>query len=115
MGPEDLRPQQIIDSQHLEMLAEQDSSLASRLAEVSDESGFPLRGDWYGLLMTLTGGDFDLIDALFVTLGNRRRPAATHAFLAQLVDLLRVRLFLTTNFDPFLERALREEARPGHL
>ena len=93
-----LRLQQIVDLQHLEMLQELDGQLSKNIIEnmwmKSAETGLHLRGDWYGLLMSLTEGDFDIIDDLFVSLAHGRYPSATHTFLAQFVDLLRVRLFL---------------------
>ena len=112
---ENLRLQQIVDLQHLEMLYELDGELTKSIIEnmwISGEGNARhLRGDWYGLLMSLSEGDFDIIDDLFVSLAHGRHPTAAHTFLAQLVDVLRVRLFLTINFDPFIETALREE---GH-
>lgn len=70
-----------------------------------------LRGDWYDLMMSLTEGDFDLVDSLFLGLGHGRRPASDHIFLAQLADTFRVRLYLSLNFDTLLETALWNE---GH-
>ena len=63
----------------------------------------------------LTEGDFDLVNALFPALGNGRRPAGDHVFLAQLADAFRVTLYLSLNFDPFLETALWEEGNAPNV
>jgi len=105
------RIQFAIQVQLLEMLSAKDWKAANELWEGVVQGKTALRGDWYDLMMSLTEGDFDLVDALFVTLGRGRAPATTHAFLAQLADAFRVRLYLSLNFDPFLETALWEE---GH-
>ena len=109
------RPQQIVDVEHLRMTSEKDWVLASRMidelltAEKHDE--MRLRGDWYDLMMTLSEGDFDLVDSLFTALGKGKRHGAAHVLLSKLVGALGVNLFLTLNFDPFLESAFIAE---GH-
>ena len=105
-----------MDCQHLDIISHNDTQLAEAIIDriwrhKIDESDLYLRGNWYDLLMTLTEGSFDLTDALFMSLGRGRRPGTVHMFLSQLVNFLGVRLFLTLNFDPFLETALRES---GH-
>jgi len=112
------RPELAAQHQILQMAAVKDVNAAKALLpevlkDSVRESGtqFLFRGDWYDLLMSLTAGDFALVDLLFHTLGRNRRPGSTHVFLAQLADSLRVRLYLSLNFDPFLEEALWDE---GH-
>ncbi len=61
---------------------------------------------WRELLETLTRSDQDLVDSLFQVLTTRRKPGLAHHYLALLVPVLRLRLFFTINFDPFLEQAL---------
>ena len=69
-----------------------------------------LRGNyWKILLADLTRSSPDLVDALFQQLTRWRRPATTQEFLALLTPILRLRLFLTINFDTLLEDALRAE------
>ncbi|WP_157469461.1 hypothetical protein [Gemmata sp. SH-PL17] len=104
----------ITQLQFLENLSDRDWGAAAKLYVRVLTGELSLRGDWYDLLVSLTEGDFDLVAALFSSLGQGRTPAAPHVFLAQLVDALQVRLFLSLNFDPFLETALWAEGHaPG--
>ena len=69
-----------------------------------------LLGDyWKILLIHMTRSSPELIDTLFRRLTRRREPFTSHRFLAFLAPVLRLRLFLTTNFDTLLEDALRIE------
>ena len=100
----------VVQSKYWDALSEIDTAAAQPLwPSILGETD--LRGDWYDLMMSLTEGDFDLVDALFLALGHGRRPASDHVFLAQLADAFRVRLYLSLNFDPLLETALWDE---GH-
>ena len=61
------------------------------------------------LLNYLCDRDGDLIDAFFDHFARDRRLSTTHQFIAFVTRLLGCRLILTTNFDTFVESALREE------
>ncbi len=65
--------------------------------------------DYRSLLSTVTQDDTPLIDAFFDHFIRGRRPATTHQFIAFVTQLLNTRLLLTTNFDPLIEMALRDE------
>ena len=101
--------------QFLENLSEQDWGAAASLCRPVVTGETSLRGDWYDLMMSLTEGDFDLVDSLFLSLGRGRTPAAAHVFLAQFADAFRVRLFLSLNFDAFLETALWDEGQAPNV
>lgn len=64
---------------------------------------------WKLLLHSLTQSNPDLTDTLFRRLLHRREPGTAHRYLAFLTPTLRIRLFLTINFDTLLEDALRIE------
>lgn len=64
---------------------------------------------WKDLLAKATRTNPDLVDSLFQQLTRNRKPGLTHRLLAFLTPVLRLRLFLTTNFDSLLEQALRME------
>lgn len=69
-----------------------------------------LRGSYWKILLTqLTRSSPDLVDTLFQRLTRLREPATAHRFFAFLTPVLRLRLFLTINFDTLLEDALRIE------
>jgi hypothetical protein len=61
------------------------------------------------LLNYLCDRDGNLIDGFFDHFARHRHPTTTHQFVAFVVQLLRTRLILTTNFDTFVEAALRDE------
>jgi hypothetical protein len=61
------------------------------------------------LLNYLCDRDTDLIDAFFDHFARDRRLSTTHQFIAFAAAHLGCRLILTTNFDTFVESALREE------
>ena len=65
--------------------------------------------DYRSLLAAATQNDGDLIDAFFDHFIRGRQPSTTHQFIAFLTQLLRIDLILTTNFDPLIEVALRNE------
>ncbi len=110
------RPQQVIDAEHLRAMSEKDSKLASRvLSEIAcdpDTCEMRSRGDWYDLMMTLSEGNFDLVDALFASLARGKTHGTTHVLLSKLINFLGINRILTLNFDPFLEEAMRAE---GHI
>lgn len=68
-----------------------------------------LHGDWEILLDRLCEGNFDLADALFTSFEQGLKPTLSHRYLAFLQPKLGIPLILTTNFDSFMERALRGE------
>lgn len=69
-----------------------------------------LQGSYWKILLTqLTRSSPDLVDTLFQRLTRHREPATAHRFFAFLTPVLRLRLFLTINFDSLLEDALRIE------
>ena len=105
------RPRLVVQSQFWDALSDNDSTAARPLWPSILTPEIQLRGDWYDLMMSVTEGDFDLVDDLFIALGHGRSPAGDHVFLAQLADAFRVRLYLSLNFDPLLETALWNE---GH-
>jgi hypothetical protein len=74
-----------------------------------DSEWLPRSGYWNTLLPQLTRSSPDLVDSLFRRLAHRRQPALAHRYLAFLAPVLRIRLFLTINFDTLLEDALRVE------
>ena len=101
-----------VQSQFWDLLSDKESAAAQQLwPDILHPDAQGLRGDWYDLMMSLTDGDFDLVDALFLVLGHDRRPAGDHVFLAQLAETFRVRLYLSLNFDPLLETALWNEGQ----
>lgn len=102
----------VVQSQFWDLLSDNESAAAQQLwPTFLHPNSQGLRGDWYDLMMSLTDGDFDLVDSLFHVLGHNRRPAGDHVFLALLADTFRIRLYLSLNFDPLLETALWNE---GH-
>jgi hypothetical protein len=114
---------QLVDHEILESLWRIDSTLA---AEVYDRRKpdsppkpprkpvsppkTPLRGAYWKILLSqLTRSSPDLIDTMFQRLTYNRAPSAAHRYFAFLTPVLRLRLFLTINFDSLIEDALREE------
>lgn len=68
-----------------------------------------LHGDWQLLLSRLTRSSPDHADTLFRRFLQRRQPATAHRYLTFLTPFLRLKLFLTTNFDNLIEESLRIE------
>jgi hypothetical protein len=93
----------------LETLRQHDEGLAEAVQEEVWESRLSPRSDWSALLMDITEGRLGLVDALFSHLSARHSPAFAHTMLAHLTTLLRIKLILTTNFDPYIEMALHSE------
>lgn len=65
--------------------------------------------DYRSLLAAATQDDSDLIDAFFDHFIRGREPSTTHQYIAFLSQLIRMDVILTTNFDPLIETALRNE------
>jgi hypothetical protein len=93
----------------LEDIRSKDRDLAGELQAKAWGLGLVPRSDWSQLLIDLAEGRLGLVDALLGGLGFRYRPGSSHVILAHLVDLLGIRLLLTTNFDPYIEKALEQE------
>ncbi|MCG8424380.1 MAG: SIR2 family protein [Proteobacteria bacterium] len=73
------------------------------------ESSWDLFGDWRKLIGIVTEYNGDYADALFERLYRGHKPGTSHLFWALLTRLMGLPLFLTMNFDPFLERAFRDQ------
>jgi hypothetical protein len=65
--------------------------------------------DYRSLLASITGNDDKLVDMFFDHFIRGRQPSTTHQFVAFVTQLLNIKLILTTNFDPLIETALRNE------
>lgn len=74
-----------------------------------DTASLSARTDYRSLLNTVTRNDLNLIDAFFDHFIRGRQPSTTHQFIAFMIRTLRIKLILTTNFDPLIETALRNE------
>lgn len=77
--------------------------------ESTCESTWKMLGDWRAVIRDFTEFTLDDADALFERLYRWHKPGRSHHFWAFLTRLMGLRLFLTTNFDNFLERALAEQ------
>jgi hypothetical protein len=64
---------------------------------------------WRDYVRSVTDADPSLIDSMFQSFNVGRVPGMSHRYLTFLARLLSWKLFLTTNFDDLLERALRAE------
>ena len=91
------------------------AAISRRLKDQLRESGLRdrilknLALDWRAMLRLLTSGIPALIDSFFDRLVRGHSPATGHQFLALMAESLDCRLWLTTNFDDLIERALREQ------
>ncbi|MEO7734366.1 MAG: SIR2 family protein, partial [Kofleriaceae bacterium] len=72
-------------------------------------STWQMLGDWRAMIREFTEFTLDDADSLFERLYRWHKPGRSHHFFAFLTRLMGLRLFLTTNFDNFLERALTEQ------
>jgi hypothetical protein len=68
-----------------------------------------LTQDWRGMLRFLTSGIPGLVDSFFQRLLRDHHPSIGHQFLALMAESHGWRLWLTTNFDDLIERALRDQ------
>ncbi|MEK6258712.1 MAG: SIR2 family protein [Planctomycetota bacterium] len=66
-------------------------------------------GLWRTILDRLTNSDSALVDRFFSKLIRHARPSAAHQYAAFLAHIMNIKLILTTNFDPLLERALLDQ------
>lgn len=100
-----------IESEFLATLGTLDLTLEEKLCGIrGGDKPLELKPNYWKLLLTqLTGSNPDLIDTLFRRLTFMRDPSLAHRYLAFLAAPLRIRLFLTLNFDDMLEDALRSE------
>ena len=108
--------QRAIEAEILESLRRVDDGIAQRLADqlVNSDELHGLAGDhWRHLLLDLTRADPDLIDTLFKRLTSGKEPGQAHRYLAFLAPVIGIRLFLTYNFDPFIENTLNREGIPA--
>lgn|GEM_PF-4061362 len=105
----------LIDREILDSLAVIDQHLASNVGRLARRSRknperWRLLGSYWKILLTqLTRASPDLVDTLFRRLTRSREPVTAHRYFAFLTPVLRLRLFLTINFDTLLEDALRAE------
>ena len=84
--------------------------LRSHFKSSNQNVNWQLKGSLWKILLTqLTRSSPDLVDTLFQRLTSNRQPTTAHRFLAFLTPVLRLRLFLTINFDSLLEDGLRLE------
>jgi hypothetical protein len=72
-------------------------------------STWEILGDWRAVIREFTEFTLDDADSLFERLYRWHKPGRSHHFWAFLTRLMGLRLFLTTNFDNFLERAFTEQ------
>jgi hypothetical protein len=72
-------------------------------------TAWSLLGDWKAVIREFTEFNHDNADSLFEHLYRWRRPGHSHQLWALLTRLMGLRVFFTTNFDPFIEQALREQ------
>ena len=68
-----------------------------------------LSQDWRGMLRFLTSGIPGLVNSFFQRLLRDHHPSIGHQFLALMAESHGWRLWLTTNFDDLIERALRDQ------
>jgi hypothetical protein len=107
----------LVNGEILDSLERIDQGLASGIWELTRKARDTqargerrLRGSYWKILLTqLTRSSPDLVDTLFQRLTYNREPATAHRYFAFLAPVLRLRLFLTINFDTLLEDALRIE------
>lgn len=88
------------------------SPLYAQLVELGDAKLKVLTSSltvYRSFLTYVTENDAHLIDAFFDHFVRDRVPAGAHQLTAFLARLLRMNLILTTNFDPLIEDALRNE------
>lgn len=91
-------------------LAENFRELMRAIQDKRERAKRRLRGSYWKILLTqLTRSSPDLVDTMFQRLTRDRDPATAHRYFAFLTPVLRLRLFLTINFDTLLEDALRLE------
>jgi hypothetical protein len=62
--------------------------------------------------LTLGAPDRKVIDSFFLTITKGKQPNIAHMILAHLVDALRIRVILTTNFDTLIEQAFQQLSVP---
>src|ERR1700680_1202172 len=99
----------LVKTEIVESLGQIDKGLARALVQ-RDAAAQRFAGSYWKILLThLTRSSPDLVDRLFHRLPHDREPAPALRYLAFLTPVLRVRLFLTINFDTLLEDALRVE------
>ena len=102
----------LVDSEILESLWRVDDQFIDTVRKLKQPEAqkWGLNGSYWKILLTqLTRSSPDLIDTLFQRLTRKREPATAHRYLSFLTPVLRLRLFLTINFDTLLEDALRIE------
>lgn len=98
----------LLDSQ-LGSQAELLHALLSRTIEPCERDANWYIEDWRSALAHFTGHNSDLADALMTRLHRDRRPGLTHQYASFLTRLNLWSLYLTFNFDPLFEQALRQQ------
>jgi hypothetical protein len=66
--------------------------------------------DWRAILRLLTSGIPSLVDSFFARVLRGHKPAIGHQLLGLMAETLGAKLWLTTNFDDLIERALRDQS-----
>jgi hypothetical protein len=66
--------------------------------------------DWRAMLRLLTSGIPSLVDSFFARVLRGHKPAVGHQLLGLMAETFGARLWLTTNFDDLIERALRDQS-----
>lgn len=105
----------LVNAEILESLGRIDQTFPENVWEImlkAEKEGkrWDLSGSYWKILLTqLTRSSPDLVDTLFQRLARNREPSTAHRHFAFLTPVLRLRLFLTINFDTLLEDALRIE------
>jgi hypothetical protein len=100
-------PDEAVQRVLLQRLQDSESELADLITQSGKRPA--LLGDWTALLDHLSEGQLDLIDALFSSLDQGRKPTRSHLFLTFLTQLMGIRVLLTVNFDTLLEESLSSE------
>ncbi len=66
--------------------------------------------DWRAMLRLLTSGIPSLVDSFFARVLRGHKPGIGHQLLGLMAETFGARLWLTTNFDDLIERALRDQS-----